>query len=339
MTARVLDAVREAAVAEAAALLREGFLVAFPTETVYGLGADIRRGEAVGRVLAVKGRPAGKPLMLHVDGVPMARSVARWSAVAEALARAFWPGPLTLVLEPARELPRAVLGEDGGVSVRAPSHPVALALIGALGAPLAGTSANRSGHPSPTTAAAVLAELGGDIAAVLDAGPTPLGMESTVLDLRGAVPRILRPGPVSPEELEAAVGLAPASGREVTPGRMAVVSGSGRPIPLLLLGGEPERVRRAVLEEAVRHARAGRLVGFLGSLELAERLAGAGVRTEALGPAARPGEWGWRLFAALRALGEAGVDVILAEEPQETPGATAVRDRLRRAASEVRILR
>lgn len=334
----VLDASREGAVAEAASLLRAGRLVAFPTETVYGVGADARRREAVAAVAAVKGRPEGKPLLLHVDGAAMARSLVKWTDGAELLARAFWPGPLTLVLEPARSLPPHLLGPDGGVAVRAPSHPVALALIGLLGAPVAGTSANLSGRPSPTSVAAVLADLGGLIAAVLDAGPTPLGVESTILDLRSDPPRLLRPGAVAREALQAVVGAVVGPRGGDGQGRIVVTGPAGSPVPVLLFAGAGEKVRRRLGEEAARLRAQGRRVGFLGSADLAAALADLGVQVEPMGPADRPAEWGGRLFAALRALGDAGVDVILAEEPPEAPGVAAVRDRLRRAASEVRVV-
>ncbi len=339
MATLVLDGEREEAVAAAASLLREGRLVAFPTETVYGLGADARRDEALAALVAVKGRPEGKPLMLHVDGVAMARSLVRWNATAERLARAFWPGPLTLILDPVGAFPAPLLGEGGGVAVRAPAHSVALALIGALGAPVAGTSANRAGRPSPTTAAAVLADLAGAIDAVLDAGPTPLGMESTVLDVRAEPPRLLRPGAITREELEAAGGCRVAGPAGRGGGRILVTDAAGRPIPVLLFAGEPATVRDRLREEAVRLVAQGRRVGFLGSVELADLLSDLGLLSEPVGPADRPAAWGTRLFAALRALGEGGVDVILAEEPRDAGGAAAVRDRLRRMASEVRILR
>lgn len=336
MRTRVLDAIVRGAVEEAVGLLRAGALVGFPTETVYGLGANAFRTESVERIFAVKGRPAGKPLMLHVDGAEMARAVVRWSDAAEELARAFWPGPLTLVLPPARAVAEALLGPQGGVAVRAPAHAVALDLIRTLGSPVAGTSANRSGRPSPTTAADVLADLDGVIEAVLDAGPVPLGIESTVVDLTGPVPLLLRPGAVPAREIEPLLpGLAlAATARQV--GGMEVVAAGGKPIPFILFSGATDRVRREVVAEAARLAQAGKRVGFLGSQETARLLALAGVVVEPLGPADRPADWGLRLFAGLRALGAAGVDVILVDEPEAAPAAEAVVHRLRRAASEVR---
>lgn len=197
--------------ARAAEIIRAGGLVAFPTETVYGLGADGLNGEAVARIFAAKGRPADNPLILHVasDG-ELSALVARMPEEAAALTARFWPGPLTLVLPRSARVPENVTAGLETVAVRMPDHPVALALIRAADRPLAAPSANRSGSPSPTTAAHVFADLGEAAGAILDGGACRVGVESTVLDLSVSPARILRPGAVTSEMLAESLGYAPA---------------------------------------------------------------------------------------------------------------------------------
>jgi L-threonylcarbamoyladenylate synthase len=197
-----------AELARAAALLRAGELVAFPTETVYGLGADAGNGRAVAGIFAAKGRPHFNPLICHYPDAAAAFADVVADARARALAARFWPGPLTLVL-PRRPDCRVDLLTGAGLetlAVRVPDHPLALALLRQGGVPVAAPSANRSGGVSPTTAAHVLEGLSGRIAAVLDGGPCPVGVESTVLDLSGAAPLLLRPGGVTLEAIEAVLG-------------------------------------------------------------------------------------------------------------------------------------
>lgn len=196
------------AIDRAAHLLRQGLLVAFPTETVYGLGADATDEQAVARIFAAKGRPRFNPLIVHGPGLAEAEDIAVFDERARQVAALFWPGPLTLVL-PRRETSGIALLACAGldtVAVRAPAHPVAQALLRATGRPLAAPSANRSGHVSPTTAEHVASELGRRVALILDGGACPVGLESTVLDLTGAVPVLLRPGGVTLEELGAVLG-------------------------------------------------------------------------------------------------------------------------------------
>src|SRR5581483_10612849 len=214
----------ETAMTRAAEALRGGGLVAFPTETVYGLGANALDAEAVARIFAAKGRPANNPLIVHVPDVAAARElVTDWPETAERLAERFWPGPLTLALPRRETIPDIVTAGGPTVAVRVPAHPVALALFRAAGVPVAAPSANRSGYLSPTRAEHVLAGLDGRIEMVLDAGPVPGGIESTVLDLTGDPPRLLRPGLVSPAELEAVIG--PIRTAEPAP------TGGDRPLP------------------------------------------------------------------------------------------------------------
>src|SRR5260370_12571840 len=213
----------------AARLLRAGRLVAFPTETVYGLGANALDAEAVARIYAVKRRPATSPLIVHVASIEMAQSlVANWTEIADRLARRFWPGPLTLVLEKQLEkqldkqpvIPAIVTANLSTVGLRMPAHPIALALIRAAGVPLAPPPANRFTELSPTTAHHVRLSLGSDIDYILDGGPCSVGIESTVLSLVGPRPILLRPGEISRTELEAIAGPV-ASASEVQTGAPA----------------------------------------------------------------------------------------------------------------------
>jgi L-threonylcarbamoyladenylate synthase len=195
-------------IVSAAALLRAACLVAIPTETVYGLAADATSEPAVAAVFAAKGRPDFNPLICHYPDAAAAATHVAFSPVAERLAQEFWPGPLTLVLPRRADCPVSARAGAGlpTLAVRVPAHPVARALLAACGFPLAAPSANRSGGVSPTTAAHVLADLHGRIAAVLDAGPCAVGLESTVLDLSGKAPRLLRPGGIPAEAIEACIG-------------------------------------------------------------------------------------------------------------------------------------
>ncbi|WP_148596708.1 L-threonylcarbamoyladenylate synthase [Aquisphaera giovannonii] len=210
MQTRVIQLDRErpdsSAIVEAADVLRRGGLVAFATETVYGLGAIATEPRAVRRIFEAKGRPSFNPLIVHVDGMDRARECSLgWDELASELATRFWPGPLSLILPRSRRIPDEVTAGRPTVAVRMPATPVALALIGQLGAPLAAPSANRSNRISPTRAEHVLADLDHRVDLILDTGPTSLGLESTVLDLTTVPPRILRPGPLMAPEIEAAI--------------------------------------------------------------------------------------------------------------------------------------
>src|SRR5882757_1120423 len=206
LATRVLNADRDA-VAAAVRVLGGGGLAAFPTETVYGLGADATNGEAVARLYAAKGRPRFNPLISHVADIDAARRIARFDADAEKLSAAFWPGPLTLVLPKASDCPVSELATAGldSIAVRIPDHPVAQDILRGFRKPVVAPSANQSGHVSPTTATHVLADLDGRIDLILDGGPTSVGVESTVVSCLGA-PMLLRPGGVSREAIERALG-------------------------------------------------------------------------------------------------------------------------------------
>ncbi|MFZ4517026.1 MAG: L-threonylcarbamoyladenylate synthase [Microthrixaceae bacterium] len=302
--------------AAASGVLRAGGLVAFPTETVYGLGALISDRPALARIFRVKGRPATDPLIVHAADAADAAGVAgAWPSTAAALAERFWPGPLTLVLPRGPGVPDEVTAGGPTVGVRVPAHPVARALVAAAGTPVAAPSANRFGRISPTTAAHVVAELGDGVDLVLDAGPAPLGIESTVLDLTLAVPTVLRPGAVTVEDLAEAIGEVHAPRREVVatddvaaaPGRFLRHYAPATPV-VLVEGGRDLALR---LESAV--AAAGPTVCVVRLPE---------------DPALAAAE----LYGALRAADDAGAALILATAvPAEGVG-RAVNDRLFRAA-------
>jgi L-threonylcarbamoyladenylate synthase len=317
----------EATIERAARLLRDGALVAFPTETVYGLGASALDAAAVRRIFGAKGRPSYNPLIVHVADTAAARALVReWPAAADRAATAFWPGPLTLVLPRAESVSDAVTAGLDTVGVRVPAHPVALALLRAAGVPIAAPSANRFTRVSPTSAAHVQRGLGVAVDLILDGGVTPWGIESTVLDLSGAAPRLLRHGAVSLDELRAALG-------PVEDATQQRSGGAAMPSPGMLdrhySPAAEVRVFRAVedaaqraLEEAARGRRVGALLLRASLPSLHEVVA---LPDDARGYARL-------LYASLHALDEAGCDVILVEDVPDTAEWAAVRDRLRRAA-------
>jgi L-threonylcarbamoyladenylate synthase len=329
-------------IAEAAHCLRAGGLVAFPTETVYGLGANACDAEAVAGIFRAKGRPAHNPLIVHLADAAALDTVALdIPPAARRLAEQFWPGPLTLVLRRAAAVAPNVSGGRDTVAVRVPAHPVALALIAAAGVPVAAPSANRFGRPSATTAAHVLADLNGRIDLVLDAGPTPIGVESTVLDLTAAEPALLRPGGVTLEALRAILGdvttaaaLLPPDDAEAAPASPGMLSRHYSPeAPLLLYDGPFDAVTAALRAEALAQAAAGRRIGLLVPDE--DRLLFADLPAVIVtpGPRADPAQIARGLFAALRALDAHGVDVILARQFPAKGLGLALADRLLRAAS------
>ncbi|MBX3224381.1 MAG: threonylcarbamoyl-AMP synthase [Labilithrix sp.] len=321
-----------AAIAEAAAVMQRGGLVAFPTETVYGLGARGLRAEEVRKIFAAKGRPPGHPVILHVDGEAMARSLAaEWSSSASRLAAELWPGPLTLVVPRAPAVPPEVSGGLDTVGIRAPNHPVALALIQAVGEPLAAPSANAHTHVSPTTAEHVVRSLGDRVDLVLDAGSAAFGIESTVLSLAHDPPRVLRPGAVSLERLRA---LEPRVVHEsasiegdqarAAPGMAAKHYAPRTGVLLAARGGEG--VARALERSGLARARVAAIVVTDGA-----RGAAAGCAPVVVLPDSPEG-YAHGLFAALHEVDAAGVDLVVIEEVPAEPGWWAVADRLTRAA-------
>lgn len=325
--------------AEAAALLRAGGLVAFPTETVYGLGANARDPQAVARIFAAKGRPAADPLIVHLADPALLETVA--CAVppeAHALARRFWPGPLTLVLRRHPDIAPNVAAGMPSVAVRVPDHPVARALIAAAGVPVAAPSANLFSRPSPTSAAHVLEDLDGRIDLLIDAGPARIGLESTVVSLLDQPPALLRPGGVPLEALREVIPaielrtryleLDQAAGQAAGPG-MLLKHYSPR-AQVLLFVGPLERVLAAMRARAEQEA-ALRRVGVLAPDEELGLFAGLPVELAALGPRADLAAVAAHLFAGLRALDQRGVDLILVRGMGQQGLGLAIWDRLLRA--------
>ena len=305
------------AIESAAAALREGRLVAFPTETVYGLGADATNGRAVAAVFEAKGRPRFNPLIVHVRSIEVVGLLGQLTATGRTLAAAFWPGPLTLVLPKRADCPVAELATAGldTIAVRVPAHPVAQALLRASHLPIAAPSANRSGHVSPTTAAHVEADLGERTAMILDGGATPVGLESTVVDVTGEVPVILRLGAVAREAIIAALGrpIAVAGGETQTPASPGMLARHYAPATQLRLEAREVRPGEALLAfgpDVPDHA--GPMINLSASGDLAEAAA--------------------NLFAALRALDASGATAIAVVAVPEQGLGEAINDRLRRAA-------
>lgn len=335
-----------AAIAEAAAVLARGGLVAFPTETVYGLGADARDPQAIARLFDAKGRPPTDPVILHVADVrQLPAIVSHVPRQVPALARAFWPGPLTLILPRHASVPAAVSAGLPTVGVRVPSHPVAQHLLRRAGLPVAAPSANRFSAPSPTTAAHVVDDLDGRIDLILDGGPTPIGVESTVLDLTVTPPVIRRPGGVSlrdirrilPAAMSAAAFATPAAPQRA-PGQLLRHYAPRAALTLYL--GEANRVVSRMAADARTATARGSRVGILSPGEdlaaLAPRLAPAAaagrIVTARYGSRKHPDEAARDLFGALRDLDTADVDLIFASAPTPDGIGDAIIDRLSRAA-------
>jgi L-threonylcarbamoyladenylate synthase len=322
------------ALAEAARVLRYGGLVAFPTETVYGLGANALDAAAVARIFAAKGRPANNPLIVHVaDAAQVPQIAADWPEPAARLAERFWPGPLTLVLPKRDTVPDVVTAKGPTVAVRVPAHPVAQALLRAASLPIAAPSANRSTELSPTRAEHVLRGLDGRIERLLDGGPTSGGIESTVLDLTATPPRLLRPGPIGIAELEAVIGplsrvpsLTVAAQHDPqplpSPGMMPRHYAPRTPLECVKAGREAERLVSLLSEN--------RRVGWVAFVNPGTTPPGILVRV----PPSDPTGYAAQLYAVLHELDAAGLDRILVTLPPDNDDWLAVRDRLRRAVSE-----
>ncbi len=312
----------------AARLLRAGRLVAFPTETVYGLGANALDAEAVARIYAVKRRPATSPLIVHVASIEMAQSlVANWTEIADRLARRFWPGPLTLVLEKQLEkqldkqpvIPAIVTANLSTVGLRMPAHPIALALIRAAGVPLAAPSANRFTELSPTTAEHVRRGLDGDsdVDYILDGGPCQVGIESTVLSLSGSQPILLRPGGISRTEIESLIGSIataadPVTGPHPAPGQHPRHYSPRTTLYLASNGKLPDQGEGIYLQHEHPPSRTNITI-----LQMPQRAAGYAAALYEVLHQADAGNYSW----------------IAVDLPPKTADWEAVHDRLRRAAS------
>ena len=320
----------QAAVRRAAELLRAGDVVALPTETVYGLAANALDARAVERIFQVKGRPAHNPIIVHVASVAMAkRCVARWPVLASKLACAFWPGPLTLVLRRAKDIPGVITAGGPTVGVRWPSHPFIQAVILECGFPLAAPSANPSNRVSPTTAEHVRKHLGHKIRLIVDGGQAQIGIESTVLDISGSPPQLLRPGMIHEQALLAVTG------------KLAVGAGE-----------KPEVLRSPGMLRKHYAPKAKLAVwSWRGERELRMQSAECGVRSARVHVIAHTripagGGWGgvWviphdaaafarAIYATLHQCDEAGAELIVVEALPDAPDWRAIADRLRRAAA------
>jgi L-threonylcarbamoyladenylate synthase len=327
-----------AAIDEAVRVLRDGGLVAFPTETVYGLGARALDAAALAKVFAAKGRPATHPLIAHVLDEAQARTLSsEWNDRASRLARAFWPGPLTLVVPQAPGVPASLTGGGDSIAIRAPAHPVARALLSALGEAIAAPSANRYQSISPTTAEHVVASIGAAVDLVLDGGPCDRGIESTVVDVRGEGARVLRPGPLTLARL-----------RAIEPSTVAatdaVARAESRPSPgmdarhyapraRLVVSGTWAEAQAVATRLAAGGAKVGLVVRALPEIELAGPLSrGSHVALRTL-PADAAG-YARGFYAALHELDAEGVDAIVIEEVPNDDAWWAVADRIRRGSTE-----
>ena len=311
-----------AGLAEAAGLLSAGRLVAFPTETVYGLGADATDPAAVARIFAAKARPSFNPLIAHLPERAAARREGAFDRAAEQLAEAFWPGPLTLVVPATAGTSVCDLARAGlpSLALRVPGSPLAQDLLRRVARPVAAPSANRSGRVSPTLPEHVLSDLDGRIAAILDGGPTAVGVESTVVACLGGTPRLLRPGGITREDLRAVLGRAIADAGAVD---------AGQPIgPGLLASHYAPRARVRLEARRIAPGEAALLFGG----EAPEGLAEAAAAFD-LSPGADLVEAAAGLFAALRRLDESGAAVIAVGPIPDTGLGEAINDRLRRAAA------
>jgi L-threonylcarbamoyladenylate synthase len=317
----VVDA-DEAAIARAVELLRAGEVVAFPTETVYGLGADASNADAVAQIFALKGRPETHPVIVHLADAGALDAWARAApAGARKLAAAFWPGPLTLILKRAEGVLDAVTGGQDTVGVRVPSHPVARELLAVFGGGIAAPSANRFGRVSPTTALHVFSDFVHAVPLVLDGGACAVGIESTIVDFSGEHARLLRPGGVPAATIEAALGeplAQPDKAAPRAPGSHTVHYAPRAQVKL---------VRRVEMLETLSSHK-GRRIGVLALEVSVPRLNQALQRVVPVEAA----QYAHELYGALRALDAQNVDVILVEAPPQSPAWQAINDRLARAA-------
>jgi len=323
-------------ITRAAQVIQNGGLVAFPTETVYGLGANALDVQAVAGIFTAKGRPAADPLIVHLTGVEQLPLVAlSVMDIGYTLAEKFWPGPLTLILPKQPQVPDLVTSELDTVAVRVPNHPVALALIREAGLPIAAPSANRFGHTSPTTAQHVWHDLHDRIEIILDGGSATIGVESTVLDLSTSPARILRPGGITREMLEAVIGPVTVLGQKRKPEKGLPSPGllekhyAPRAEMVLFTGENARDALNAYLAEQSRV----RTVGVLAADDEAEALEKAGAVVYRLGSDLN--SIARHIYAGMRWLDGQGVDLILCRDYGESGLGLAVRDRLTRAATRI----
>mgnify|MGYP000875666620 CR=1 FL=1 len=327
----------EQQIALGAKYLQQGRLVAFPTETVYGLGANAFDAAAVNRIFLAKGRPADNPLIVHIaDYATLPQVASHVPAQAERLMQAFWPGPLSIVLPKSERIPTVVTAGLDTVAVRWPNHPVAAALIRQAGLPVAAPSANRSGRPSPTLAEHVAEDLGDKVDLILDAGMAAIGLESTVIDVSSGEPTLLRPGAVTVEDLEQILGPIKVANAHPSPDQPVRSPGLkythyAPRAPLYLYLGEPKAVVQAQLQSLSELKSEGKNVGILTYDEYRDQFPAANVFS--LGCYTQPAEAAQRLYQLLRRFDEQEVDIILAHGYPSTAGLRlALQNRLVRAA-------
>lgn len=322
------------AIAQAVALLQSGQLVAFPTETVYGLGANALDADAVARIFEAKGRPAWNPVITHVADTDAARALARdWPANAQRLAERFWPGPISLVVAKHPDVPDIVTAGHDSVAIRVPAHPVALALLRAVARPLAAPSANRFTQVSPTTAAHVVQSLGDRVPLVIDGGTCDVGIESTIVDLTSETPTILRPGSISQAQIEAtlqrAVNVASSRVRlteEHIPGQRAPGGAERHYAPRAEVWlFDPEQIGE--IQSALENRNSGSITALLRTTDLPPAIPHRMVRMPA-----DPDGYARALYAALHDADAQGAALVLVERPPDFDSWRAIRDRLTRAA-------
>jgi L-threonylcarbamoyladenylate synthase len=315
---------RDGEIERAVAVLRAGGLVAFPTETVYGLGADASNPAAVRKIFEAKGRPATHPVIVHLaDAVQLVNWAREVPESARRLARKFWPGPLTVILKRAPGVSDVVTGGQETVALRVPSHPVAQQLLARFGGGIAAPSANRHGRVSATTAEHVRREFGAAVDCVLDGGESQIGIESTIVDCSGAGAALLRPGGITAAEIEAALGVtlaAPPADAPRAPGALAAHYAPRTPLALV----EGERAA----ELAGEQARRGRRVAVLALSARQPPLEGL----EWIAAPRDAAGYAHALYASLRRLDDAGCETIIVEQPPRSPEWAAINDRLARAA-------
>ncbi|HHU69830.1 MAG TPA: threonylcarbamoyl-AMP synthase [Thermoanaerobacterales bacterium] len=323
-------------VREAAKYIREGDVVAFPTETVYGLGADALSPDAVKKIFIAKGRPQDNPLIVHIAIKDEIERIANGiTSDVEALMERFWPGPLTLILEKKDLIPNEITAGLNTVGIRMPSHPVAQKLILESGVPIAAPSANISGRPSPTTALHVIKDLAGKIPIILDGGPTEVGLESTVLDMTSESPVILRPGGVTYEQLcsvlkrvEIDSGLLSDGFVPKSPG-MKYTHYSPKAEVILVIGST-EKVKETVRRIAGKETNLGRRVGIMATSETMNAYSIGDILD--IGSREDPSTIAANLFSALREFDNRGVDLIIAEGIEEKGIGLAVMNRIKKAS-------
>ncbi len=330
--------------ARAGQILKEGGLVAFPTETVYGLGGDAFNQEAAAKIYAAKGRPSDNPLIVHIAELKSLERVAAFvPEQAKKLAEVFWPGPLTMIFQKKEAVPMTTTGGLDTVAVRMPAHPAALALIRAAGGFIAAPSANASGRPSPTTAAHVKEDLDGRIPLILDGGKVQIGLESTIVDMTGQRPVILRPGYITQEKLEEVIGSVEtdrgllkedAHVRPKAPG-MKYRHYAPR-AEMFIVEGQRDKVTETIAALVRKAVSEGKRPGVLATEETADCYPGGIVRSA--GSRQDAGTVAASLFAVLRAFDHAGVDVIYSESFSDGELGQAIMNRLLKAAGHNEIL-